>query len=391
MYNINQLHVNHLLKMCIRIAAAAAVWWLILAVLSRLEISSLQKEFTEEAIFAIFFYFPFCILVSGFAAAFINRKPEIPLQRKILHYPITKILFYVLILIFLLQCIIYIPPGLSDSPNEARLEWGLPILHVLTETTIRVVCLITIGNACARQQILPRDRYILIACIIYTIIVVSRSFMLEIIIYWGLAILAISAEKESLRKMILKLILFFAAVVGIFIGYGNWRQGNDFSISEYGKLFIDLDVIGWIFGYFLVNFDNLALIVIEQYKNEAASNVFGSIIQTLQIAKFDQADDYIYVGKFNLGTAFRPFVMDFGILGGGLVFFLMWTTFLTALSLTKTIASRYATAALLVYCAFCFPITSRLEQPPYLFAFIWILLLGRINWIRSGNKKSADC
>ena len=57
-HNIHLPHENHRLKMCIKIAAAAAVWWLILAVLSRLEISPLQKEFTAEAGFAIFFTFP---------------------------------------------------------------------------------------------------------------------------------------------------------------------------------------------------------------------------------------------------------------------------------------------------------------------------------------------
>jgi len=373
--------------MCIKIAAAAAVWWLILAVLSRLEISPLQKEFTAEAGFAIFFYFPLCMLVGGFAAAFITRKPEMPLRRKILQYPITIRLFYLLMLIFLLQCIIYIPPGLSGSPNEARLEWGLPIVHVLTEMTIRVVCLITIGNACARQQILPRDRYILIASIVYTILVVSRSFMLEIVFYWGLASLVTSVGRGNLRKKILKSMLLIAAVVGLFVGYGNWRQGDEFSISEYGELLIDSNALGWIFGYFLVNFDNLALIIIEQYKNEATSNVFGSIIQTLQITKFDQVDDYLYVGKFNLGTAFRPFVMDFGLLGGGLVFFLLWTMVLTALSLTKKIASRYAIAALLAYWAFCFPITSRIEQPPYLFVLVWILLAERIIWVRASARE----
>jgi len=211
--------------------------------------------------------------------------------------------------------------------------------------------------------------------------------MLEIVFYWGLASLVTSVGRGNLRKKILKSMLLIAAVVGLFVGYGNWRQGDEFSISEYGELLIDSNALGWIFGYFLVNFDNLALIIIEQYKNEATSNVFGSIIQTLQITKFDQVDDYLYVGKFNLGTAFRPFVMDFGLLGGGLVFFLLWTMVLTALSLTKKIASRYAIAALLAYWAFCFPITSRIEQPPYLFVLVWILLAERIIWVRASARE----
>jgi oligosaccharide repeat unit polymerase len=373
--------------MPIIISTVATVWWLLLAFLSRIEISPLQQMLNYESIFAIYFYFPVCILAGGFVAAIITRQPKKILTQKILEYPITKGLFYLLILIFLVQCIIYIPPALSSTPNESRLEWGLPIVHVLTETVIRVICLITFGTACVRQKILRRDQYIFIACIIYTILVVSRSFMLEIVFYWGLAVLITSWENKSFGKKTLKIILLFATIMILFLGLGNWRQGNFFSIAEYGNLYIDSDTLGWVFGYFLINFDNLALIINENYKNEAISNVFGSIFQTLKIAKFDHVDDYIYVGKFNLGTAFRPFVMDLGVLAGGLFFFIMWTLTLSVLSLTSKASSYYAIAALLAYYAFCFPITSRLEQPPYLLAIVWIFLSDRLSWGQAREKK----
>jgi len=362
------------LQMRTKIVLVATAWWLLLAVLSRLDLSPLQQVWTTEGEFAIFLYLPFCIMAGGWIAVALSKRIQLYEQVATTSFPVTEKIFYIFMLIFLAQCLIFVPPFLSGSPNDARLEWGLPYVHVLTEIIIRVMCLIVVGNACARQRLLPRDRWILIFSIIYTVLVVSRSFMLEVIFYWGFASLVSSSGQQGYYKRLFKSLLLVVFVFGIFIGYGNWRQGSDFSIVEYGELAVDSNVLAWIFGYFLVNFDNLALLVSEQYKNAAFSNTFGSIIQTLQIAKFDQVDDYLYVGKFNLGTAFRPFVLDFGIWIGGLVFVFLWSLVLLSPSWCRRSATRHALHALIAYSAFCLPITSRVEQPPYLFALIWILI-----------------
>jgi len=214
--------------------------------------------------------------------------------------------------------------------------------------------------------------------------------MLEVIFYWGFASLVSSAGLGGNRNRIYKSLFVVALVVGIFIGYGNWRQGSDFSIVEYGEMTVDSNALAWIFGYFLVNYDNLALLIGEQYKNTAFSNSFGSLLQTLQVAKFEQVNDYLYVGKFNLGTAFRPFVLDFGVWIGGMVFVVLWALILLSPSYCRHSGSRYALHALIAYSAFCLPITSRIEQPPYLFALIWILVADRGNIININQSKRSS-
>jgi hypothetical protein len=161
----------------------------------------------------------------------------------------------------------------------------------------------------------------------------------------------------------------------VFIYFGDIRQGSDFDISEYGEAKGNYGYLTWFFGYFLVNFDNLALIIENNFVNGAQSNVFGSILQTLQITEFESVDEYLYVGKFNLGTAFRPYIMDFGFVYGGLAFVFAWYICLRQCYIVKNLSNFYSILFLLIYIAITIPITSRIEQPPYLFA----LILLRIN------------
>ena len=362
-----------------KIAFAAVIVWLLLAILSRLDLSPLQQIWTIEGSIAIFLFIPLCIVLGGVMAGLLSTNTRFDRGSACVRFPATEGIFFVLLLIFFAQCVAFGPPAFSDSPNDARLEWGIPFIHVLTEISIRVMCLIVVGNACVRGQLNQRDRLILLASLLYTALVVSRSFMSEIIFYWGYASVVCSSGQGGHFRRLMKPLSLVVLVVGIFIGYGNWRQGSDFSIVEYGELAIESNALAWAFGYFLVNFDNLALLIAEDYRNNAFSNTFGSILQTLQIAEFKQVDDYLYVGKFNLGTAFRPFVLDYGVWVGGLVFLALWTLALTSPSWCRKLASRHALYALLIYSALCLSITSRIEQPPYLFALIWILISDRIS------------
>jgi hypothetical protein len=367
------------LQLRTKIVLAATAWWLLLALLSRLDLSPLQQVWNLEGTLAILLYMPACIMAGGWIAVAFSLRIQLNERGDLTSFPVTEKMFVAFMLIFVVQCLIFVPPVLSASPNDARLEWGFPFVHVLTEIIIRVMCLLVVGNACARGFLHPVDRWVLISGIIYTIVVVSRSFMLEIFFYWGFASIMCSSGQQGYYKRIFKSFFLVALVIGAFIGYGNWRQGAEFDIVDYGEMEVESNVLAWMFGYFLVNFDNLALLISAQYKNEAFSNTFGSILQTLQIAKFDQVNDYLYVGKFNLGTAFRPFVLDYGVWFGGVIFVLLWAMVLLSPSWCKKSAARYALHALIAYSAFCLPITSRIQDPPYLFALIWILVADRIN------------
>lgn len=362
----------------LKIAITAAAWWLMLAAFSQMEISPLQQDWTFESKLAIFLFFPACIVLGGVIAVIISKRVNLNVKGELKKFPVTERVFYTLMLVFFAQCLIFTPPALSSVPGDARLDWGFPVIHVLTEIIIRVMCLIVVGNVCVRKRMLANERWILIASVIYTVLVVSRSFMLEIIFYWGLASLACSSGKTTKISKIFKYTVLLSIIFGIFIGYGNWRQASDFSIVDYGEVLIDSNALAWIFGYFLVNFDNLALLINENFRNDSFSNIFGSILQTLQIQKYENVDDYLYVGKFNLGTAIRPFVLDFGAWVGGAMFAVLWSLFLITSSWCKKQSTHYAVLMLIAYSAFCFPITGRIEQPPYLFALIWILMADRL-------------
>jgi hypothetical protein len=376
--------------MRLKIVIAAAVWWLILASLSQMEISPLQQVWTFESKLAIFLYFPACIVVGGVIAVILSKQINLNVKVELIKFPVTERVFYTLMLVFFAQCLIFIPPALSSVPGDARLDWGFPIIHVLTEIIIRVMCLIVVGNVCVRKRITAHERWILIASVVYTILVVSRSFMLEIIFYWGLASLVCSFGKTTKISNILKYAGLLFVIFGVFIGYGNWRQASDFSIVDYGEVLIDSNALAWVFGYFLVNFDNLALLINENFRNDSFSNILGSILQTLQIQKYENVDDYLYVGKFNLGTAIRPFVLDFGAWVGGATFIVLWAFFLITSSWCKKPSTHYAVLMLITYSAFCFPITGRIEQPPYLFSLIWILMADRLVLFRRSKPKVAD-
>jgi hypothetical protein len=353
------------------VVVGSCAWWLLLAALSRMELSLLQLVWSQTATLFIFLFAPLCIAVGLLGVHQPVRRLQPAARREFL---ITYILFYILMATFALQCVLFVPPALSGEPNSARLEWGFKYVHVLTEITIRTTVLLCIGTAATRGKFTFLDRVILLSSLVYTVLVVSRSFMLEIIFYWALGSYFIARTGPQRSRWSMKHLLIVLSVLPVFILYGNWRQGSDFSIVDYGEVLVDSNALAWVFGYFLVNYDNLALLIMENFTNQAASNVFGPMLQTLQIEKFTAVDDYLYVGKFNLGTGIRSFVLDFGPWAGGAIFALMWTAVMALPGLCRSTNARFAATALVAYMGFCLPITGRIEEPVYLFPLIWIII-----------------
>ena len=106
----------------------------------------------------------------------------------------------------------------------------------------------------------------------------------------------------------------------------------------------------------LVNFDNLSLVIEDRFNNESFSNLLGPS-PFFQITEYDEIDNYPYVGKFNLGTAFRTFFMDFGPYLGVIIFSIIW--FLLFLNFMKTdlVFKQKLFKIIIIYIAFCIPIT----------------------------------
>lgn len=356
-----------------KIIIGATLWWVVLAAISRFDMSRLQISWDAEVSFFIFCYFPLCILMGLTGTAKLSRRESVTTEiptRKLIYS-----LFGLFAVLFVIQCFLFTPPALASDPNTARLEWGFKYVHVLTEIVIRATVLICLGDAIVRNKLKRSDFALLMVCLAYTMVVVSRSFLLEILIYWAGAGALIKLKKGVSLKFLWRTAFLAIALVGVFLIYGEWRQEAGFSIVDYAEMQVNSKALAWIFGYFFVNFDNLALLLREHFNNGATTNLFGSLLQTLQLAKFDAVDSYLYVGKFNLGTAFRPYVLDFGGWGAGAVFVAIWTVTIMVVDYCKYSAHKYVMTLILFYIAFCLPITSRIEQPPYLFAIFIILFL----------------
>jgi oligosaccharide repeat unit polymerase len=360
------------------IIVCAALLWIILALISFfVKLSSLQITWSYESKLIIFLLFPTAVLAGIISV--INDKVKLKYLSNHKSDKWIKYSFYIIYIIFVLQCFYSTPPGLSPNPNIARLDWGMKYLHVITEILIRISLINFLSISICNGRFDRITKVIIILSIIYSLLVVTRSFLLEIIFYIIISQLIIN-YKNGKTIFNLRIILAVVIMITIFVVYGNLRQGDQFLITEYAMIDIDSSFVGWIFGYFLINFDNLALIINEGFKNNAFSNIFGSIIQTLQISEFTHVHDYLYVGRFNIGTALRPYILDYGYLTGVLTFGIIWIVTLLIPRFTITLTSRYSCLLLISYMAFCFPITSRIEQPPYIFPFLFFAIIRDIRY-----------
>ncbi len=351
----------------------SALFWLLLAIINYFsKLSVLQINWSYEAKLVIFLFFP-VVIFAGLITQINNKIKVIGItnsknDKKIIY------LFYIIYIIFLFQCLYSTPPGLSENQNIARLDWGIKYLHLITEVIIRIALINCLSISICNEKFDRNTKYIILLSLIYSYLVVTRSFLIEIAFY-AIVTKWIIYLKQGGNIFNYKTISGFLILIFVFVVYGNIRQGEQFSITEYAMIDIDSSFLGWIFGYFLINYDNLALIINENYHNNAFTNVFGSILQTLQISEFVHVDDYLYVGRFNIGTALRPYILDYGYILGTLFFGLVWIIFLVIPRFSLSISARYSCLLLISYIALCFPITSRLEQPPYLFPFIFFTFI----------------
>ncbi len=366
---------------------ASTIWWLFLGALSLFDFSRLQVAWTENVFFAIYIYFPICFLLCIFVIKiFPMRSPGRLSSAEINLVHIFDKLFFIFIFLFGIQAVIFSLPALSEDPSGERLNWGLKYLHVATEIVIRAGVLITIGCAVGGGYFSGKHFIIIFFGILYAALVVSRGLILEFLIYFIFGLILKNYYKNNKFVINIRYIFLILIVWLIFYIYGEWRQGDDFSISDYGMMIIDSSFVAWFFGYFIVNYENLALIIMNNYSNDSITNIFGPFLQVLQISRYEQIDDYIYVGRFNLGTALRPFVLDFGPWFGGVAFTFLYSVLLLLPNLCKFMSTRTAIFIALCYFAFLFPVTGRLEQPAYIIPLAMILVADRIfYWL---HKKS---
>ena len=358
------------------IGPLSALWWIFLAVLSRIDISALQLKWDLKSSLAIFVYFPMCIAM-GFLGVRFSKNDRISIEDRSNSY--INLLFFVALILFFLQWFIQLPPILSPDPSEARLTWGLKFIHMSTEIIIRTAMILTVSNRITHMKYSKVDWIIIFLSLFYAFCVVSRGLILEMFFYLFVSSFLVGCQKGKIKINFLKHFLFALSGLLFFVLYGQWRQGSAFSIVIYGQVKYDNPAIAWFFGYFLVNFDNLALVIMKEYQNFSLTNVFGPLLQSLQIVKYLDISEYPYVGAFNLGTEFRPYVIDYGTWVGGGVFAFLWSICLASTTYCVSLKGKWAIIMLLAYIGLCLPMTSRLLEPPYLFSLILVTVLDNLN------------
>ena len=384
------------------------LWWEILVLISLvrfsdLELSSSLKSNLYTTIFipVILFLFPFL------TKKFILKDKKLTTFEK-LKLSNLNILFFLFLIISLIQFLKSGVPGLSTNPDLARTEWDLNIkLQILTEIIFRTSFLLTIGKIIIKEKLKISSKIIIFYVLLYSILSSARSFFLECLFYIFIAYLIKSETINFLKenslvfyKNIIKAIkrnfiyIFFGInLFFIFIILGELRmRGEEFNAFEYSQADINIPlflqpIVSWLWGYLVANMHNLRLIIDENFKNEAFSNVAGPLLSAFQIMDYVEVDSFIYIGKYNLGTALRPWIVDFGAEIGIIIFGFIWSLITLIPEKTKNIHLRSSLLILIIYFGLMIPITSRIQIIPFLVPMLILMFLDKIRGFNIFYKK----
>lgn len=202
------------------------------------------------------------------------------------------------------------------------------------------------------------------------------TFVLSLVVF---TIQINSCKNNNFNKIIFSVgfIIFLVGLTFLFEMLGELRMKDnlEFSISEYGQMRSTNKTIAWFFGYILAGYHNLALVIDSKFSNGFHFNWAGPLLHVLKIREYTEIDDYPYIGRFNLGTGFRSFVIDYGPFFGLCFGVMSIFPFIFLIKKIKTLSLKISGILLFVVCLFQTIITDRFYNPPFLFIFASIILL----------------
>ncbi|OEF47203.1 oligosaccharide repeat unit polymerase [Vibrio splendidus] len=277
-----------------------------------------------------------------------------------------------------------IVPILMSNISESRLEYGLPFLHVVSEGFLKLSFYMSVYLYIVRNDKVKINKAIIIMTIAYFLITFSRSGLMQVGIFF-IIINAINKGEGFLEISPKKTLLAFFLVVSFSV-LGGIRQGEEFSINDYTASKVDNQAINWLYGYYFVNLDNLALSV---SKDDVSYDYKRSLLFVSQLlgTKPTQTDLnlYSYIGKLNLGTGFRDFSLDWGVYLGGIVLSILIMFYLFLLKLVRSDLSILYQALILTYIAL-FPMVNRFSGFIPFFVFSVIVFVD-FYFVRKGRGK----
>lgn len=306
---------------------------------------------------------------------FSNGHNKIPLKdrQKTVLTNVIFVLFAISYLLLIYEISITgIIPIIMDNIGEARLEYGLPGIHVVSEAFLKLAFYFSVYLLVIVKNKSYKNKSIIVLTILYFVITFSRSGLMQI----GLFSMIIYTMRAGggLVQLNTKKALALVSLLLVFSLLGNIRQGEDFNINEYTASKIDNSAVNWLYGYYFVNFDNLALSIVEDpiYFEGKRSFMFLTQLLGNKLSQED-FDDYSYIGRVNLGTGFRDFTLDWGmVLGTGALSFLVFVYMFFMNSIQTDLYTLYK-CLFLTYVAL-FPMVNRLSD--FIPFFISVFIVG---------------
>lgn len=274
-----------------------------------------------------------------------------------------KAIYYILILI---EFSYYLLNNSYDI-NNARYEIALPFLHT-------IVLILAVTTFVAKDSFDFNKAITLIYCIFLGLR--SMLFIYLFIIFGTL----IYKAKSILKKFFLIIIPLV-----ILVCLGEYRQPDEFNIIEFSGYSINSKFIAWILAYTTINIDNLLLAYHEDYNSKYFLPVatFGYIFSffdsgaRMEMGRLE--NELIYVGRLNLGTAFRSFYFDFGVIFGSIICSLVLCFYVRIMKISE-IHENYAVLMLSLTPFYLYSVLNFISAPFILIPLLFYYVVYRKNY-----------
>jgi hypothetical protein len=226
------------------------------------------------------------------------------------------------------------------------MQYGIPLFSVVEDARLAgrssyYFLLVQLSQlmfyACAYyfslyKKLTPVQLIVMVTLVAYNTLLVSRGIIVHFALFWGIAYLLIS--QGSIWKKSFFILLLSLLVLILFGFAGDLRQGSEFKIKDYGAFIVDLpSFLYWIYGYVVINLDNLVLILRTDYAEEYSKMLvnFSPKIYNFFNEVPEDYDTLPYVGRFNLPTGFGFILYEYN--SSVVILFIFFITVFVKLSL----------------------------------------------------------
>lgn len=305
--------------------ATVNISWILYIIINRLRLSDLQIDWDDLDLFKLILLIPlssiffiFCINIFSILRLKISKKCKVFYKSYISNSKCLLVLLLVIILLVFDLVFNGVPLFLGESPEELnalRLDIRIPFVYSFSIVSLNVLIIFLLFN----KYSFYRNILLLTAITFYishAFLMVARGSVVYLACSISLYYLIYYKTKVRFSKFFTVLAGFIVLLI-LFDLAGEYREGSDFSIHDYGKFSKDIPAsIAWLWGYVIVNLDNLVVILNDEhdFSFKMLQN-FSLTIFSLLGNDVTDYQDLPYIGRFNLPTGFGFVAYDFGYFG----------------------------------------------------------------------------